>query len=128
LEVEQWGNVFKVELEINQNWGNTGNEEPRRQLKKIRMNEKEISIMNKVVCKWGISKIGNLLDVSNVLYSVGKTLEFMNSKEEDCDYSKRKTRRGELRNRTLKKLDDEIKYNKRFASWAECELQRRREK
>jgi hypothetical protein len=127
-EEQIWGQVFIAELERNRNWGKEEIEEPRRPLRKNKMSEKEILVLNEVVRKWGVAHIANLLDVSNVLYSVGKTVEFMKAKEENMENTRSKVKTNDKRNRTLRKLDQEIKENKRIASWAESELQRRRER
>ena len=57
-------------------YGQAQDEEPRKPLKKFILNEKEISRMNKAVAECGLSLIDNMLDVENMLYAVGKTVEF----------------------------------------------------
>ena len=129
--IEAWAHVLLSEFEKYKNCELKFEEEPRRPLKKIKMRFDEIEIMNKVVQEWGLPLINNLLDVSNMLYAVGKTMEFLKSDGGEHRINAKKVKGQKScsnRNRALRQLDKAIKDNKRIASWAECEMQRRRER
>jgi hypothetical protein len=127
-EMEMWVRIFQSELRKNRDWGKGENNEPRRPLKKIQLKAKELSMLNKIVWKCAVPHIGNMLDISNALYSAGKTVEHMKAIDEECGNSgEKRMQNNPKRNRTLRKLDEKIKDHKRIASWAECEMQRRRQ-
>jgi hypothetical protein len=128
-EMVMWEKVFQSELKKNMDWGKGKNIESRKPLKKIQLEAKEIAILNKTVWKWAEPDIKNMLDISNALYSVGKTVEFMKATKEECKNSggKKCQQNSPRKNRTLRKLEEKIKGQKRIASWTECEMQRRRQ-
>jgi hypothetical protein len=125
-----WVEIFKTQLEKHWNWGTAADELPRKPLKKNIMTAQEAIKMNKIVQKYAVPKVETMLNISNVLYAVGMTLAEIKSTDEvklsnRCP-KRSKRNQKEDRNRTLRRMDKFIEDKKRIASWAECEIHRRR--
>jgi hypothetical protein len=119
-----WRDVFQTEFQNAKMWRANGNDEVRDPLRKVNLNKTEIELLNSAVGDVA-REIESMEDITNALYAAGKTAELFMFKNEP--------RKGpikgygeKIRNRALRELDRKIKERKKIASWAECEIHRRR--